>query len=154
VQTCALPICECIPTLEAVVDGFAGVTVFGDPGALFTQPGLQIDDERSAALIAHANAFRRRHAVDLALDGEQDIDALDRLGRDRRLVDPRQVEELAPPVRPAGGLDNWSSLAAGLVEPVESGIGVSLHQSSIARQMLPRMLAAPIARIEEHRRRR
>jgi hypothetical protein len=49
--------------------------------------------------MAHAHALRRRHAVDLALDGEQSIDALDRLGRDRRLVEARQIEELAPPVR-------------------------------------------------------
>jgi hypothetical protein len=55
----------------------------------YGQPSLQLDDDRSAALIARANAQLRRHAVDLALDGEQNIDALDCLGRDRRLVDAR-----------------------------------------------------------------
>jgi hypothetical protein len=32
------------------------------------------------------HATLRRKTVDLAFDGEQDIDALDRLGRDRRLL--------------------------------------------------------------------
>jgi hypothetical protein len=70
---------------------------------------------RGAADCAHgAHApFLRRHAVDLALDGEQDIDALDRFDRNRRLVDACQIEELAPPMRPAGGLDDGSCLAVG-----------------------------------------
>jgi hypothetical protein len=93
-----------------------------------------------------------RHAVDLALDGEQDIDALDRLGRDRRLVDARQIEELAPPMRPAGGLDHWPRLTISLVETIEPGIRVGLHQSGIARQMSLGMLATTVTRIEEHRR--
>ena len=73
---------------------------------------LQRDDERPAALVAHAQALVRRQAVDLALDGEQRIDALDRLDRDRRLVEPRQVEELAPRMRPARRLDDRPRLAA------------------------------------------
>jgi hypothetical protein len=36
-----------------------------------------------------AHTLLRRHAVDLALNGEQHIDALDCLDRDRSLVDPR-----------------------------------------------------------------
>src|SRR6266571_2371912 len=103
------------PALEAVVDGLAGLVVFGDFGALLAQPGLQLDDERSAALIANAHAFLWRKAVDLALDGEQGIDALDRLGRDRRLVDPSEIEELASSVCPASGLDHWPRLAVSLV---------------------------------------
>jgi hypothetical protein len=47
-------------------------------------------------LVAHALALRRRLAVDVALDREQSVDALDGLDGDRRLVDPRQIEELAP----------------------------------------------------------
>jgi hypothetical protein len=40
-----------------------------------------------------------RRAVDLALDREQRVDALDRLDRDRRLVDAREIEQLAPRMR-------------------------------------------------------
>src|SRR5215813_15252491 len=78
------------------------------------------------------------------------IDALDCLGRDRCLVDACQIEELAPCVRPAGGLDDRAWLAVCLIKAMEPSIGVRLHQSRIARQMLLRMLAATIARIEEH----
>jgi len=53
----------------------------------------------------------------------------------------------------AGSLDDRTRLAVGLVQSVEPGIGVRLHQSGIAGQMLFGMLAAMIARIEEHRRR-
>src|SRR4029450_1569532 len=62
---------------------------------------------------------------------EQHIDALDRLDCDWRLVDLCQIEEFAPRMGPAGGLDDRPRLAVGLVEPVEAGIGVRLHQSGI-----------------------
>lgn len=42
----------------------------------------------------------------------------------------------------------------GLVEPAKAGVGVGLHQSGIARQMLLRMRTATIGRVEEHGRRR
>ena len=45
-------------------------------------------------------------------------------------------------------------LRRGLVEPVEAGIGVGLHQPGVAGQMLLGMLAAAIGRVEEDRRRR
>src|SRR3954470_17995496 len=142
------------PQLEAVVDGLAGVTVLGDPGALLAQPAPQRDNEQSAALVADAHSLLRRHTVDFAFDGEQGIDALDRLGSDGRVVDARQIEELAPRVRPAGGLDDGPRLAVGFIEPVEPSIGIRLHQSGVAGQMTLGMLATPIARIEEYRRRR
>jgi hypothetical protein len=61
--------------------------------------------------------------VDLALDGEQNIDAPDRLGRDRRLAEPREIKELAPAMGPARGLGDRASLAIGLVELAEAGWG-------------------------------
>ena len=70
------------------------------------------------------------------------------------LLMPREIEELAPRMRPAGGLDDRTRFAVGLVEPVEASIGVRLHQSGITCQVLLGMLAATVARIEEHRRRR
>lgn len=53
-------------------------------------------------------------------------------------------------MRPARGLDDRAALAIGLVEPAKAGVGVGLHQSGIARQMLLRMLTATIRRVEEH----
>ena len=92
--------------------------------------------------------------VNLALDGKQRIDARNRLAGDRRLVEPSQIEELAPGMGPTGGLDDWSWLAGGFVEAVEPGIGIRLHQPGEACQMLLGMFAATVVRIEEHRCRR
>ncbi len=50
----------------------------------------------------HAAALGRSCTIDLALDREQRIDAGDCLDSDRRLVEPRQVEEVTPRMRPAG----------------------------------------------------
>jgi hypothetical protein len=68
---------------------------------LLAQPSLQFDDQRPAVLVACEQALLRAGAVDLAFDGEQRIDALDRFDGDRRLVEPRQIEELASGMRPA-----------------------------------------------------
>ena len=80
----------------------------------------------ATTLLAHTQTRLRSKTVDLALDGEQDIDALDCLGRDRRLAEPREIKELAPPVS-ARGFDDRTRFAVGLVEPGEAGIGVGLH---------------------------
>jgi hypothetical protein len=74
------------PTLEAVIDGLAGVAVLGHPGALLAQPILQFDDERPAALGAHAHTLLWRQAVDLALDGKQRMDARNRLASNGALL--------------------------------------------------------------------
>jgi len=60
----------------------------------------------------------RRLAVDVALDREQLVDAAHDLRRDRRLAEFRQVEEVAPAVRPARGFEDSSRLAAFGVERV------------------------------------
>src|SRR4029079_1294469 len=76
---------EGVPAIEAVVDCFGRVAVLGEPGTLFAQPSVQFDDQWPAPLLAHAQALLGHEAVDLALDGEQDIDALNRFGGDWRL---------------------------------------------------------------------
>ena len=110
--------------LRAVVDRFGRVAVFGEPGTLFAQPSLQFDDQWPATLLAQAHALLWHEAVDLALDGEQDIDALDRLGGNRRLAEPRQVKELTPCMRPARGFDDQTDFAVGFVELGEARVGV------------------------------
>ena len=83
----------------------------GELGVLLAQPVAQGFDQRAAALLADALALVGRQAVDLALDGEQRIDASDRFDGDRRLGEPGQVEELAPRMGPARRLDDRSRLA-------------------------------------------
>jgi hypothetical protein len=145
---------KCVPAAEAVIDCLGRIAVPGETGALFAQPCLQLDDERTATFLAHTQPLLRTKTVDLTLDGEQEVDALDRLGCDRCLGEPCQIKELAPAVRPARGLDDRATFAIGLVKPAEARIGVGLHQPGIARQMLLRMFTTTIRRVEEHGRRR
>ncbi len=110
---------------------------------------LLFANQGATPLVAHAEAFLRSKTVDLTFDGEQDIiDALDRLGRDRRFCEPCQIKEknlrlpcaqhapsmIGPPLR----LASWS---------LPAGVGVGLHQSGIAGQVLLRMRTATIGRI-------
>ena len=76
------------------------------PPALSPHPLQQVVDERSNALPADGEPIGGRLAIDLALDGEDRVDAPDRLDRergdDRQLAarpggDVGQNEELAPP---------------------------------------------------------
>jgi len=60
--------------------------------------------------LARGSPFIGRFAVDVALDGEQFVDAAHDLLGDGRLGEPRQVEEVAPAVRPARGLEDRPGL--------------------------------------------
>lgn len=96
---------------------------------MLAQPDAELVDQGLAALLTHAAPLGRSCAIDLALDREQRIGAGDSLDSDRRLVEPRQVKEVAPRMRPAGDLDDRPGLAARLVQPVEAAVGVSLCHS-------------------------
>src|SRR5437660_3830670 len=89
-------------------------------------------------------------AVDLALDGEDLVDAANRLDRQWRLPQIGQHKELAPAMRPARRFDDPAGSSLGVVEVIEAGIGVGLQDSGPAREMPARMLAAAVARIEKH----
>jgi hypothetical protein len=58
-------------------------------GVSLAQPDPQGLDPRSATLLAQASALDSGLSVDLALDGEQRIDARDGLDGDWRLIEPR-----------------------------------------------------------------
>src|SRR5258708_19854282 len=89
------------PAVEAVANSFGGLAVGGQLRVLCMQPDLQFGDERPAVLSAHALTFRRRLAVDVALDLKQRIDARDRLDCDPRLLDPPHTQaNFRPPSAP------------------------------------------------------
>src|SRR6266851_2885746 len=90
-----------IPTIEAVGDRLGGLACGRELGISLAQPGFQGFDQRSAALVAQGSALYSGLSVDLALDGEQSVDAGYGLDGGRCLVEPRQVEELAPRMGPA-----------------------------------------------------
>ena len=91
-------------------------------------------DQRRDALAANGQTLFRGKSIDLALDVEDRVDALDRLQserRDRGLLakrliariggDVREHEELAPPVAPARGFHDRPRGPARRIEPVEAG---------------------------------
>ena len=101
-----------------------------------------------------ASTLGRRAAVDLALDGEDRVDAPDRLARQRCLAEIGQLKEVAPAMAPARRLGDRPGLALAVVELAEPGISIGLEDPGITGQMPGRVLAAAIARVEEHRGRR
>jgi hypothetical protein len=117
-------------------------------------PGFQSLHQRHDALLAHGEALLCRQAVDAALDVEDGIDPPHRLDGKRCACNLGQLEELPPPMCPTGRLGDRSRLARRRIELIESGIGISLQDAVISSQMLVRMLAGSITRVEEHRGRR
>ena len=124
------------------------------PRSLGAHPALQLGDKRRDAVLPDSQALAGRGAVDRALDREDRVDAVNRFDRQRCLPQIGELEELAPPMAPACRFGNWTRPPPGVVEIAEPGIGVGLEYPGITGQMPGGMLAAAIARVEEHRRRR
>src|SRR5258708_38716320 len=96
-------------------------------GALGAHPGFERGDQGGAPLLARGQPLLERKAINLALDVEERVDALDGLQGDRRdrrrlLASPRvrgdvgQLEELAARMAPAQRLDDRARLAVGKIE--------------------------------------
>jgi hypothetical protein len=82
-----------------------------EPGAFLSHPSFEVGDEWRDASAANGKARVGRQTIDLALDTEDRVDALDRLEGERRNDGELaarlggyvgQREELAPAMRPAG----------------------------------------------------
>jgi hypothetical protein len=63
------------PALQHVVDGLGGVGVARQPGALGPHPAFQCGNQRLDPLLSDGMPVLGRGAVDLALDGEDLVDA-------------------------------------------------------------------------------
>jgi hypothetical protein len=124
------------------------------PSALAMHPALQLGDDRRDALLPQGKPLFGRRAVDVALDGEDRVDAAHRLDRQRRLAQIGEHEEFAPGVTPASSFGDRPRAATAIVEFGEPGIGVGLQNPSPARKMAPRMFAAAVAGVKEQRHRR
>ena len=154
--------------LEQVVHCLGKIVATRQLRALLPQPAFEIGDQRHAQLLPDRPAPLGAFAVDRALDLEQSVDAPDRLQRQRRdhagrlaLCPPASIlreigegEERAAGMGPAAGLVDPVRLAVGLVELVVAAEGVGLENASPTGKMRLRVLAAPIVRVIEHRRRR
>jgi len=72
------------PAGQHVIEGFGDVGMAGQPGTLDPHPGFELVEQRQNTLLARGEARLRRLTVDLALDGEDGVDPLHCLERDRR----------------------------------------------------------------------
>jgi hypothetical protein len=88
-------------------------------------------------------------AIDLAFDGEDGGDLLQRLTGDGRLGLDVFVEELAPRVGPARDRFQPRAAALGvrLIELVEAGVGVGVQEAARRRQQGLGVLALPVRRV-------
>ena len=99
------------PARQHVVDGLGDVGMAGQPGALGRASRLRARRPAARCAAGARQGALGRHAVDLALDGEERVDPLHRLERDRRddgsllaapcARDVGQLEELAPAHAPS-----------------------------------------------------
>ena len=90
-------------------------------------------------------------AIDLALDGEDRVDAAHRFDGQWRFAEIGEFEEFATAVAPAGSLGDWAGFALGVVEIAKAGIGIGLEDPGVAGEMPVRVLAVAVARVEEQR---
>jgi hypothetical protein len=156
------------PALEHVIHGLGEIVATRQLGPLLVQPAFQIGDQGCAQLLPNGTALLDALAIDRALDVEQRVDALNRFQRQRRdhagglalcLAagvggDIGHNKERPASVDPTPRLDERARFAVGLIELGVAAIGVGLEDPGIAGQMRPRMLAAPVARVIKHCRRR
>jgi len=70
---------ESRPARQHIVDRLGGFGMARQAGALGAHPCFEIGDDGPALMLARRQAVAGREAVDLALDGEEFVDATDRL---------------------------------------------------------------------------
>src|SRR5215475_5684469 len=136
----------------------ATVGVPRELGTLGFHPGLEVCQGGT-----HGDPLLGEEAVDLALDVEDQVDALDWLegkrpnGSELAACLSGHVgehEETCAGRRAHASLGDRPFLASRFVEAVEPGIGIGLKDPAIALQMALRVLGGAITRVEEHGSRR
>lgn len=142
--------------MEAVADGFGQVAFAADPAQAGLQIILEVREQWRALRLPHGQPDLGALATDLALDGEDRADLLQRLTCDRRFGPDVLVEQIASGMGPTR--DRFQARAAGdrirLVELVEAGIGVGAQEAGCRRQQGLGVLALAVGRVAIEGRRR
>jgi hypothetical protein len=105
---------ECHPALEHVIHRFGDIGMSGEPSAVGTHPAFEFSDQRFGARAPCSETLIDGAAIDLALDGEDGVDAAHGFDREWRLSDIGEDEELAPGMCPTRGLDDRTVKRQGL----------------------------------------
>jgi len=131
------------PAAEHVVDGLREIVVARKLGELGMQPGIEIDYQRCAALLAGGEALLAWQAVHPTLDIEQNVEPLHGLERNRVdlpwsltpallagcALDISKFEELPARMGEAACFEHRTGIAAVAIELAISTIGVGLQDA-------------------------
>ena len=97
------------------------IGVARQPDALGPHPALQCSNQGLDPFLSHGMPLFGGGTVDLALDGEDLVDAANGLDRQWALPQIGQHKELAPAVGPARGFGNWPRTSPRLVQFAKPG---------------------------------
>jgi hypothetical protein len=130
-----LPTGERGPAPEGIVQRLGQVVVARQPAPGLQHPGLQVSNKWGHGTLPVREPIGRRGPVHRPLGLEHLVDAPHGLGSQRRAGDLRQLEHLAPEMRPAGPFCDRPGLVAGQVEVAEPGIGIGLQDPAVGGQV-------------------
>jgi hypothetical protein len=136
------------PACEAVSERLCQLALLADPAEVGFEEGLELREQRHAACLAGSKADIRGLAVDLALDGEQRADLVQRAHGDGRFGLGMIIKNAAACVRPAGDLEQLAiSCRVRLVQLAEAGIAIGMQIAAAGREQGVRVLAFAIGRV-------
>src|SRR5260370_20398948 len=87
------------PMIQAVTDGFCDRGLARDARELLLEPGLELEHERLALLLAHGTTLAGALSADRLLDRIERRDALESFASDRRAAAFGDVEEAPAQMR-------------------------------------------------------
>src|SRR3954467_10682801 len=127
--------------------GIRGLSLGRQLRAVLAQPRFQRGHKRPRAGGPHGPPALGRHAIDLALNRKQGIDAPYRLDRKWSFLQLGDLKELAACVRPTRCLGDRAGRTTGLVKLPETRVGIGLQDAGVARQKGLRVLTPAIRRV-------
>jgi hypothetical protein len=128
---------QCGPARPHVAEGAGELGFAGELARGRVRPDREGLGDRLRSLLAFSSSVVGGRAFDRLLDAVELADAVERLLGDRRGCGGMYIEELAPDMRPAGGLDDLSARE----QLVEAGIAIGVDDAAELLQVGPRVLA-------------
>src|SRR5690606_26642763 len=142
---------QAAPVVANVGERAAHRRLARQPGTLFTDPGVELLDDRARTCLALLQALRRRLAADFLLDGIEVGDLLQQLVGNRRTFARCGLDHLSTGMAPA--VSKHQRLTAAALWPGEAAVtavAIDLQDAVKALEDLLAVDAAAPRRIVEH----